>query len=374
MVPLADVLAELAGRAAGGGAVALAVLVDGAEVAQAAVVDHDLPAQVQFAAVEQGVGLVDAPAQLREAARLRLEEEGRVLGIDLAEARHQRIVARCTRLLGILQRQHELVSRGHGHLPLEVGAALGEGGEGALATIAGAQVVDLLRSHAQREAHAFATTGDLRAADQRIVGAGGDGAQAAAPPPVLPVETHFGREHLHDAAHRVAAVQRARRAANHFDALQALAVDQGDVLVRCVAEDRVVQAEAVDQMQHFRALQATDDDHALPRRGLLDEGADLAVERVHRRLRRGLAEPFATDDRRGGRDMQGRFGAFGGGDLDGVETGSVTRRARTGFGGERLADGERQQRECNERAARSAESGTHQWRSPGGKVRSAKQT
>jgi hypothetical protein len=186
-----------------------------------------------------------------------------------------------------LQAEHQLVARRDFGLPFEIGAALGETGERPRITTADPQRIDVLRGDAQREAHALAPTGHLCATDQRIVSACGDRAQPAIPLPIAAIELQFRREHLHHTAHRITAVERAGRATHHFNAVQTLTVDQRDVLVRRIAEDRIVEAKAIDQMQHFGALQTAHDHHALPRRGLLHEGTDFAVQRVHRRLRPG---------------------------------------------------------------------------------------
>ena len=342
----ADRLAELTGHAGRGVAIALAILVRRTGVAGAPIVDHDLSPDAQLAVVEQRVRIVDAPAQLRETALLRFEEKDCIFRRGLAETRYQRVVARRARLFGILQAEHQFVAGRDVGLPFEVQAALGEAGERARLAVAATQIVDFLRREAQRETHAFAATAHFGAADQRIVGAGGDRAQATVPRPGVAAEIQLRSEHLHHAAHGVAAVQRAGRATHHFDAVEALAIDQGDVLVGRVAEDRVVEAETVHQMQHFRTLEPAHDHHALPGRGLLHEGADFAVQRVHRRLLCGFAQARAADDGGGGWNVQGGFGALGRGDLHRVQTRGVaiaaTRRRSSAVGGKRMTHGKRQ--------------------------------
>ncbi len=56
-----------------------------------------------------------------------------------------------------------------------------------------------------------------------------------------------------------------------FHAFDGIARDQRQVLRRGAAKDRVVEAHAVDEMQHGRALLAADDRRTLTRRRLLQE-------------------------------------------------------------------------------------------------------
>ena len=332
----ADGLAELAGHTGGGVAVALAVQVRRTAIAQSAVIDHTLATDMQLCIVEQRIRILDTPAHLRETPLLRLEEEHRALRRGLAEARHQRIVTRRAGLFGILQAHHQFVARRDVGLPFEIAAALAETGERTRFSVAGAQIVHVLRRQAEREAHAFATARELCACGGGIIGARGHRAQPAVPRPVGAVELQFGGEHLHHAAHGVAAVQGAGRAAHDFDAVQALTIDQCDVLVRRIAEDGIVQTETVDQMQHLRAFQAAHDHHTLPGRGLLHKGADFAVQRVHRGLRRDFAQALAADDGGGRRHVKRGLRAPGRSDLHGVQAAHIAVAALTvGSGGGR---------------------------------------
>ena len=104
---------------------------------------------MQFAAVEQRIRGVDAPAQLRETARLRLEKMYRAFRAGLAESRHQCVVTRRARLFRELHAEHQLVARRDGGLPFEIGAALGKAGERPRIATADPQFVDILRSDAQ---------------------------------------------------------------------------------------------------------------------------------------------------------------------------------------------------------------------------------
>jgi hypothetical protein len=110
------------------------------------------------------------------------------------------------------------------------------------------------------------------------------------------LETRRAREELHHATHGLAAVKRRARAANCLDALQIPGIHQRYVLVRRVAEDRVVEPEAIDQVQHFRALESPDDRNALPGSGLLHVGARLAAQVVHDCERRVPGELIARHD------------------------------------------------------------------------------
>ena len=70
----------------------------------------------------------------------------------------------------------------------------------------------------------------------------------------------------------------------YLDALDATRRDQCEVLRRCVAEDRVVQPESVDKMQHLGTLQTADDCRTLARRSLLQENPRLHEQGIGRQL------------------------------------------------------------------------------------------
>jgi hypothetical protein len=98
-------------------------------------------------------------------------------------------------------------------------------------------------------------------------------------------------------------MERRARAANRLDALEVPGIHQRHVLIGRIAEDRVVEPEAIDQVQHFRALEAPDDRNPLPRRRLLHVGAWLAAQVIHHRQRHVPGELVARHDRDCLRDL-----------------------------------------------------------------------
>lgn len=90
---VAKALGELAGHAMQGAGVAFSFPVGGAEIAGGAVVGDHLPSDMHLDVVCDGQRRRVAVAQVPEFARLRLERELGVVGLGLAEAGHQGIVA-----------------------------------------------------------------------------------------------------------------------------------------------------------------------------------------------------------------------------------------------------------------------------------------
>ena len=117
-------------------------------------------------------------------------------------------------------------------------------------------------------------------ADAREVGAAELPEGAPTRSPVFALEPRHRRDHIDDAAQGVAPVERRGGSADDLDALDVVGVDQREVLIRRRAEDRVVQAHAVDERQQRAADQSSHDRDAVCRRRLLDEDAGLTTEEV----------------------------------------------------------------------------------------------
>ena len=94
------------------------------------------------------------------------------------------------------------------------------------------------------------------------------------------LERRQSRDDLDDAADRIRAIQGRRRATQHFDALHRRCWHEREILRWRTAENGIVQAHAVNKMQHGRASLPAYDGRTLPRRGLLQMNADGVRERV----------------------------------------------------------------------------------------------
>ncbi len=92
------------------------------------------------------------------------------------------------------------------------------------------------------------------------------------------------RDNLDNPADGIAAVQGRRRSAYDFETLDRCARHERQVLRRCAAKDRIIQAHAVNEVQHGRPLETADDGGALPRRRLLQEDSRTRGQRVTRKL------------------------------------------------------------------------------------------
>jgi hypothetical protein len=104
--------------------------------------------------------------------------------------------------------------------------------------------------------------------------------------PLSANQHRLGSQDLDDAAHSVGAVQRGGGAANDFGAFGRIRIDQSQVLVGRVAKNGIIQAHAIDQVQHLRSLQPTDDGDTLAWGSLLEKRAGHAAQHLCEQLGR----------------------------------------------------------------------------------------
>src|SRR5690606_37717202 len=158
---------------------------------------------------------------------------------------------------------------------------------------------------------------------------------------------HATGDDIDHAAHRVGAIQRRHRAADHLDALDR--VQRRDVVELVAAEvvrvdvAVVVLATAVDQDQGVVRAHAAHRDRALP--GLVAGLADVHAFQVAHAVEQGHVGPLRQVLARDHGDAGGRVGDLlletGGGDHDGVEVDRPGGRSRGGGGLGGKAEGER---------------------------------
>ena len=108
-------------------------------------------------------------------------------------------------------------------------------------------------------------------------------------------EARHARQHLHDPADCIAAVQGRRRTAQYFNAIDRTRRYERHVLCWRVAKYCVVQSHPIDDVQDLRSLEAANDGSPLPWRCLLQINTGLCGERIGRQF--DAANVIGRDDR-----------------------------------------------------------------------------
>ena len=129
------------------------------------------------------------------------------------------------------------------------------------------------------------------------------------PPRVSHPEARLGREHVNGTAHGIAAVLRARRSQHGLHARGLRGIDPAHVLIRTRPKRRVVETDAIDQVQHLIAREPPEKRRGLSVGTLLDHDPCRSVQHAAECRERPPAVVVGLtdgDDGRGPADGVGR--------------------------------------------------------------------